>query len=173
MFQYTNPCSKSKRSIIHAMIASLALLFLVGCRPDKDVTADPHYNFSSFTNTFWKTKTKTAIAGFKGHAPASQPQFILLPPDRFDPTDPNYIKIDFIGSIAAVLPSGTRLRITRLLQDQGNSGGVQVEAVVEDGTKAPKAVYLDRDFLANIRFASTGPTSNANWGVNPDMLEKP
>jgi hypothetical protein len=167
------------------MIASLALVFLVGCgnspesfvkkklfspSPDKDVTADPYYNFSPFKNTVWKTKTKTAIAEAKNYTGA--PLFILSPPDRFDPTDTNYTTIPDI-KIIAVLPPGTRLRITRLLKDQGAWGGVGVEASVENGTNAPRAVYVDRYFLANVWFASKGPTSNTNWGVNPDMLEKP
>ncbi|MDB6122285.1 MAG: hypothetical protein JWQ71_1278 [Pedosphaera sp.] len=178
-------CSKSKRSAIHAMIASLALVFLVGCgdspeslvrnklfspRPNKDVTADPEYNFSPFTNTVWQTKTKTAIGDIKSYTGAYQ--LILLPPESFDPTDPKYRKIPDIKS-TTVLPPGIRLRITRLLKDQGAWGGYLVEGVVEDGTKAPKTVYVDRDFLANVWWASKGPTTNTNWGVNPDMLEKP
>jgi hypothetical protein len=52
------------------------------------------------------------------------------------------------------------------MEDQGAWGGHSVEAVVEDGTNAPKAVYVDRLFLAK-------NYSVTNWGVNPDMLDKP
>ena len=160
------PRSKSKRSVIPAMMTSVALVFLVGCKPDKDVTTLPQYNFSSLAGTVWKTKTKTAIAETKGYS--GGPKFFLLPPDHFDPTDANYMGAPDVKSIA-VLPPGIRLRITRLLEGQGQNGGFGVEAVVEDGTKAPKTVYVDRLFLfANPRWAS-----NTNWGVNPDMLEKP
>ena len=93
----------------------------------------------------------------------------LLPPDRFDPTDPNYIRIPDIKSIT-VLPPRIRLCITWLLKDQGAWGGVQVEGVVVDEANALKAVYVDKDFLTNVWWASKGPTSNTNWGVNPDML---
>jgi hypothetical protein len=160
------PRSKSKRSIITAITTSVALVFLVGCSPAKDVTASPEYNFSSFAGSVWKTKTKTAIAGIKGYS--GGPKFFLLTPAGFDPTDTNYIRAPDVKSIA-VLPPGTRLRITRLLQGQGQNGGYGVEAVVEDGTKAPKAVCLDRLFL----FENPRWTSHTNWGVNPDMLEKP
>ena len=165
------------RNVILTMIPSVALIFLVGCgnpaevavkklfrpSPDKDVTADPYYNFSPFAGTVWKTKTKTAIGDAKIYTGAHT--LALLPPDRFDPTDPNYGKIPDLKLIA-VLPPGARLRITRLMEDQGAWGGHSVEAVVEDGTNAPKAVYVDRLFLAK-------NYSVTNWGVNPDMLEKP
>lgn len=179
------PSSTSKRVVISVMITLVALAFLVGCgpnpaevsvkklfrpSPDKDVTMSPEYNFSSFAGTVWKTKTKTAIADGKSYTGVHQ--LSLLPPDRFDPTDPNFTTIPDMKLIA-VLPPGTRLRFTRLLQDQGARGGLIVEAIVEDGTNAPKAVYVDRLLLANVWWASQGPTSNTNWGVNPEMLEKP
>ena len=153
------------RNAIPMVFAFAALIFLAGClRPDKDVTGDPSYNFSPFTNTVWKTKNKTTMFDTKGYVYAPGP--ILTTPDRFDPTNPHNILI-------AELPPGSRLRISRLWQDQGEQGGVQVEAVIEDGPNTHKSVFLDGIFLANVRFASTGPTSNTNWGVNPDMLEKP
>ncbi len=161
-----------------------ALLLLSGCgdspesivkkklfspTPEKDVTTSPEYNFSPFAGTVWKTKTKTAIAETKGYTGARK--FSLLPPDCFDPTDPDFTTIPDMKLIS-VLPPGTHLRFTRLLQDQGAWGGFIVEANVEDGTNAPKAVYVSSFFLTNVWWASKGPTSNTNWGVNPDMLEK-
>jgi len=157
--------SKSKRSIIPAIITSVALVFLVGCA-DKDVTTLPQYNFSSFANTVWKTKTKTAIVLY------GSPPLLLWPPSRYDPAGSNYITLPNTR-VLAVLPAGTRLRITRLMEDQGERGGVEVEGVVEDGTNTPKAVYVDKTFLANVWWASKGPTTNKTWGVNHDMLEKP
>lgn len=175
------PRPNSKCCLLSAVIASAAVLFVTGCgnpaevavkklfrpSPDKDVTVDPYYNFSPFTNTVWRTKTKTAIADTKRYTGA--PELSLLAPERFDPTLSQYMPVADMKLIA-VLPPGSRLRITRLLKDQGAWGGVQVEGVVEDGTNASKAVYVDGLFLANVRFASKGPTSNTNWGVNPDML---
>jgi hypothetical protein len=158
---FLNGCGDSPESLVRKKLFSPS--------PDKDVTADPYYNFSPFTNTVWKTKTKSAVAEGKNYTGASL--LSLVPPDFFDPTHPNYTTIPNI-KIIAVLPPGTRLRITRLLKDQGAWGGVGVEAIVENGTNVPKAVYVDRHFLANVWFASKGPTSNTNWGVNPDMLEK-
>ncbi len=79
-----------------------------------------------------------------------------------------FLRAPDVKSIA-VLPPGTRLRITRLLEGQGQNGGYGVEGVVEDGTTASKTVYVDRRFL----FENPRWVSNTNWGVNPDMLEKP
>jgi hypothetical protein len=159
------PSLKSQWRGITATITLFFLVFFAGCvRPDKDVTADPYYNFSSFTNTVWKTKTRTAIVSTKGYVYAPGPT--LLPSDGFDPTDPHIKQI-------VELPPGTRLRIRRLWQDQGNWGGVRVEAVIEDEPNAQKAVILDRSFLTNVCWSSTGPTTNKTWGVNPGMLEKP
>jgi hypothetical protein len=67
-----------------------------------------------------------------------------------------------------VLPVGTRLRIERLMQDNGNWGGVRVTASLEDG----KVVYLDEDLLAKNRFLCPGESDSKDWGVDPDMLEK-
>src|SRR5438094_3414291 len=112
------------RNVILTMITSVALIFLVGCgnpaevavkklfrpSPDKDVTTDPYYNFSPFTNTVWRTKTKTAIADLKIYTGAHA--LVLLPPEGFDPTDSNYRVVPDM-KINAVLPPGTRLRLTR------------------------------------------------------------
>jgi hypothetical protein len=167
-----------KRPLLLFAMISIAALWFSGCgespesvvrkklfspSPDKDVTASPEYNFSSLAGTVWKTRTKTAIGDAKIYTGAHT--LALLPPDRFDPTDTNYGKIPDLKLIA-VLPPGARLRITRLMKDRGAWGGVQVEGVVEDGTNAPKTVYVDRLFLfANPRWASY-----TNWGVNLDML---
>lgn len=73
--------------------------------------------------------------------------------------------------IVSVLPAGTRLRIRRLMQDNGAWGGVQVTAAVEDGTNAQRTVFLDNALLAPNKYI-LGPT-NTSWSVNPEMLEKP
>jgi len=147
-------CGESPESVVKKKLFSPS--------PGKDVTAEPYYNFSSFAGTVWKTKTKTAIGDAKIYTGAHT--LALLPPARFDPTDPNYRKIPDLKLIAE-LPPGTRLRIARLMEDQGAWGGHWVEAVVEDGTNAPKTVSVDQLFLAK-------NYSVTNWGVNPDMLEK-
>lgn len=158
-----------KKSVLLFSMLSMAALWISGCSPDKDVTASPEYNFSSFAGTVWKTRTKTAIAETKGYS--GGPKFMILPPAYFDQTDTNFVESPDVKSIV-VLPPGTRLRITRLLQGQGQSGGYGVEAIVEAGTKGPTASYLDRLFLANVQWVNGGPTSTTNWGVNPEMLEK-
>jgi hypothetical protein len=171
-----------KRSIfLIAMINIFALL--LGCsrgpekavKPlyqpssDKDVTASPDLNFSSFAGTVWKTKTKVAIADLKRYTGARQAS--LLPPDSFDPTDPKYFgKIPDMKMIA-VLPPGVRLRITRLLQDQGAWGGLLVEAVLLDGTNAQQVLYMDPSFFAGNAW-TRGPNSNTNWTGDAALLEK-
>ena len=178
-----NPCSNSVHNLISGVIASVTLALLVGCgnpaesavkklfrpSPDRDVTTLPQYNFSAFTNTVWKTKVKVAIADMKRYTGA--PEIKLLAPQRFDPADPRYTPTADTR-IVAVLPPGARLRIARLLQDQGAWGGVQVEAVLQDGTNAQKVVYLD-GFLLTGNAWSRGPASNKSWSVDPEMLEAP
>jgi len=133
--------------------------------PDKDVTTDPQFNFSPFAGTVWKTKAKTAIADIKRYTGVMDTH--LLAPLHFDPADPNYTPIKDL-KIDAELPVGTRLRITRLLQDQGAGGGPYVEAIVQDGTNTDKTVFVDFALLSSPR--GSGPT--LTWSANPDMLEK-
>ena len=158
-------------------IILVAILFLSGCgnpaeqsvkklfRPshDKDVTTSPRFNFSSFVGTVWKTKVKTAVAEVKRYTGA--PEMNLLAPLRFDPADPRYTPIRDM-KIVVELPAGTRIRIARLLQDQGAWGGIQVEAILQYGTNVETAVYVDPLFW------SDRSASNTNWGVNPNLLEK-
>lgn len=135
---------------------------------DKDVTTSPVFNFSPFTNTIWKTKVKTAIANTKRYTDA--PEVSLLAPHRFDPKNPRYSPIADM-KLVAILPVGTHLRIAHLWQDQGAWGGVQVEAIIEDGTNAQTSVLMDGFLLAYNRW-NGGQVAITNWGVNPDMLEK-
>ena len=75
--------------------------------------------------------------------------------------------------LIAVLPVGTVIRIERLMHDNGAWGGVQVTASVKDETNAQRTVFLDELLLANNKHINLGPTTSTNWGVNPEMLEKP
>jgi hypothetical protein len=94
----------------------------------------------------------------------------LLVPKHYDSTHPEYTPAHDM-QIIALLPPGTRLRIEKLMKDNGNWGGVRVAAVLEDGTNSQKTVFLDELLLTNNQFIARGPTSSTNWGVNPDMLE--
>lgn len=135
--------------------------------PDKDVTQSPEYNFAPFAGTVWKTKVKTAVAEIKRYTGVMDTH--LLAPMHFDPADPQYTPIKDL-KIIAELPVGTRLRITRLLQDQGAGGGPYVEAVVQDGTNGDRTVFVDFALLTHPRAGSAG--TNLVWDINPDMLEK-
>jgi hypothetical protein len=177
-------CSESKRLVVAVTIASLALVS-IGCgnpaemavkqgyspSADKDVSASPEYHFALFANTVWKTKAKTEIANVKRYTGATDT--MLLTRRRFDPTDPDYVPATDMGpQVIAVLPPGTRLRITRLMHDEGVAGFVNVEAVLLDEPYAQKTVLLDGYFLTGNAW-SRGPTSNATWDADPNMLEKP
>lgn len=135
---------------------------------DKNVTSDPHYNSSAFAGTLCRTKVKVAIAESKRYTGLAQTK--LLVPQRFDSAHPHYIPSDHMR-IISILPVGTVLRIEKLMEDQGAWGGIQVEAVLVDGTNANKAVFLDGFFLVGNRW-SRGPTSNNRWDINPEMLEE-
>jgi hypothetical protein len=137
---------------------------------DTDVTSSSYYNFSSFAGTVWKTKVKTALAEGKRYTGA--PEIKLLAPHRFDQTDPNYRPLHENTKIITVLPIGTRLRIERLMKDNGAWGGVNVIATLEERTNAQRIVFLDASMLASNQYlGNEAGNKSTNWGVNPEMLE--
>jgi hypothetical protein len=136
---------------------------------DTDVTASPQYNFTSFTNTGWKTKVKMAVLDVKRYN--NEHAMDLVPPGCFDPADPNYIPI-LDSRIIVVLPVGTHLRIDRLMEDNGVWGGVRVMATLEGATNSQRTVYVNPGLLAKNRFIWAGWSLSTNWDVNADMLEK-
>jgi hypothetical protein len=158
-----------KNAILRITIMAMASVFLNGCqRPDTDVTSSPEYNFSSFAGTVWKTKVKVAVEDVKQ---GGLHQTWLFTPDTFDPTDPKYRPVAG-GTVVSVLPIGTRLRIERLMKDNGNWGGVRVIATLEDGTHSQKTIYVDPELLAKNRYVWNGWSSSTNWDGDPDILEK-
>ena len=160
-------CEKSPKSPEEKNpIAAVQQLFRPS--PDKDVTAEAGYNFSPFAGTVWRTRTKTAIVESKRYTGA--PDIKLFIPEHFDPAHPRYNPAREMR-ILAELPPGTRLRISRLLQDQGAAGFVQVEAILLDGTNAQKAVFLDPLMLASNVYEGREPTTNRNWQVDSALLE--
>jgi hypothetical protein len=136
------------------------LLLLSGCR-DSDVTSSPNYNFSLFSGTEWKTKVKVAVA--------DTGEGICL---IADPTDAHYRPIADC-TVMSVLPVGSRIRIERLMKDNGDWGGVRVTATLEDTPFSQKTVYVERQLLATNVFIWTGWSFSTNWGVNTNILEKP
>jgi hypothetical protein len=164
-----------KNIIFGITILAMISFFLNGCgqspevamlkqRPDTDVTSSPQYNFKSFAGTVWKTKVKVALADTKWRG---RHDLTLLAPKFFDPTHPEYTP-SRTDKIIAVLPVGTRVQIERLMQDNGNWGGVWVIGSLEDG----KVVIVEAHLLAKNRFIWQGWSDSKEWGVDPDMLEK-
>lgn len=152
-----------------AILLLAMALSITGCRrpPDTDVSASPYYNFSSFTNTVWKTKGKVALTDTKQYT--GRHALTLFPSKIFDPTQPGYNSVDLVNiRLIAELPVGTRVRIGRLMEDNGNWGGVRVKGVLDDG----REVVIDDMLLSKNKFLNTTLTSpSTNWGVAPDMLE--
>ncbi|HVU07396.1 MAG TPA: hypothetical protein VHG89_02500 [Verrucomicrobiae bacterium] len=173
-----------KNVALKIVMLAMASVFLSGCGkssnkyldelknykqpPDTDVTQSPEYNFSSFSGTICKTRVKVAVIDSKTYT--GKHSLGLFPPETFDPTNPKYRPIQGMR-IITVLPIGTRLRIDRLMQDNGEWGGVWVAATLENGTNSQENIYVDPRLLANNEFIPKGPSSSTNWGVNPDMLE--
>lgn len=153
-----------KKAAFMFRILTIAALFLRGCGhpPDTDVTSSPEYGFTSFAGTTWRTKVKVAVADLKGDA-------YILAPEHYDSTHPSYRPPPDLHTFA-VLPIGTRLRIERLMKDNGNGGFVRVIATLEDG-KYSKTVYLDNRMLTKNDFLWPGESQPKIWGVAPDMLE--
>ncbi len=170
------------KSVIRIIILVMIAIFLNGCgqgpngkfsmfkqSPDTDVTSSAEYNFKSFAGTVWKTKVKVGLADLKAYT--GRHETTLLAPEDFDPTHPKYRPPNDMQMID-VLPVGTRLRIDRLMKENGNWGGVKVTAVLEDGTHSQKTVYISDYLLAINRFIWAGSSDSKVWGADSDLLEK-
>jgi hypothetical protein len=152
-----------RESILAVILLSAMASCMTGCRPpDTDVSSSPRYNFSSFTTTAWQTKVKVALADLEQYT--GRHALTLLAPQDFDLAHPELHPTNL--RVIAVLPVGTRLRIGRLMEDNGNWGGVRVTAILDDG----REVNIDEALLAQNHFFHNSPSTN--WGVNPDMLGK-
>ncbi len=176
-----NPPSKFLLTIILPIMVLAMVSFLEGCDqssnkyinelknykqpPDTDITSSPEYNFLSFAGTVWKTKVKTALADGTEYTGAHH--LYLLAPKDFDPTQPDYMA-GHDTKITSVLPAGVELRIGQLMHDNGIGNILYVTGTLEEGTNAPKTVYLDFALLANNHFINGWPSTN--WDANPDML---
>jgi hypothetical protein len=175
------PLPKFWRAIGTMMLA--VALFLTGCgessnpysairklyepSPDTDVSSVPEYNFSLFTGTVWRTKTTTAITDLKRYTGAHD--ISLSVPEHFDPTNPEYTPpSDLHYRIVSVLPVGSRLRIEKLMHDNGAGGILLVTGTLLDETNSQGNVFLDSSLLTRNRWI--GFADSTNWSVNPGML---
>ncbi len=138
-------------------------------RPDTDVSSSPEYNFSSFAGAACKTKVELAVGTVKRYT--GHNVIVLLTPENFDPTHPEY-RPNHGVQLIATLPIGAKLRIERMMKDNGIAGLLWVTATIEDGTNTYKAVKVDADLLAKNKFIWPGWSSSTNWGVNSAMLEE-
>src|SRR5262245_5673273 len=133
------------RAIALVMIAIL----LSGCaRPDTDVTSSDYYKFKPFAGTVWKTKVKVTLTDVKRYN--KEHALTVFPDEIFDKTKPDYRPVHN-AQIISVFPAGIRVRIERLMKDNGNWGGVRVTAILDEGGPSQKTVYLDRLLLAKNR----------------------
>jgi len=152
---------------IFSILVAMAALLSSGCS-DSDVTSSSQYNFSSFSGTEWKTKVKIAVAEIK----QGSTQIWLIPPDSFDTNNVHYNPIPQC-TVMSVLPAGSRIRIARLMQDNGDWGGVRVTAVVEDSSASHGTIYVEPGLLLNNSYLSYGGrSSSTNWIMKPDFFEK-
>ena len=160
------------------LILALVALPLGGCRPtETDVTHSPRYDFSTFAGTGWRTKVKLALADVKEYTGAHH--LYLLPPFEFEPTSPRYSPpVD--SHIVRVLPAGTRIRIGRLMFDNGEGSLLWVTASLDDGLGPERIVYVSEMLLARNRWIPgpgpvgerrPGSDTSMTWGVNPKYLE--
>ena len=162
--------SGMKNTVFLLTLLAMACLFLNGCGqpPDSDVTKNPRYFFSSFSDTLWRTKDKTALVKVKLYTGKQVTAYI--PREAFDPTDPQYRPIPGM-QLVSVVPPGAIVRIDRLLQDNGIGSPVYVIASLENETNSQTTnLYLDAEFLANNSFFG-GPATLHRWGVNSNLLE--
>ena len=91
---------------------------------------------------------------------------------------------DYDGSVprrvVRILPIGTRLRIERLMFDNGEGSQLWVTASLDDGTYPKKIVYVNWGLLAENRWIGgphpgvphpPGSETSRTWTVNPKYLE--
>jgi hypothetical protein len=160
-----------KYPIPFVTILTIVTFLMIGCggHPDTDVSSTSAYNFSSFARTSWNTKVKVGIVELEDHR--GRRVTCLESPQHFDSTHPKYTPPQGMHVIT-VLPVGTRLRIDRLMKDNGVWGGVWVTAILDEGTSTQRVVDIDPMLLAKNKFIWVGSSSSTNWDVNPEMLEK-
>ncbi len=166
-----------------AFTLTLLALFLAGCgedsnavalknykrKPDTDISAEKRYNFASFAGSVWKTKDKIALASV-GLYTGDQVTYVL-PPIFFDATRSDYRPSDGNVRIGDVIPAGARLRVDRLMKDNGIGGLTFVIVDVTYGTTIRTNVFLSEAFI------ESGPTADfriitTNWIVNAALLEE-
>jgi hypothetical protein len=184
--QKPNGKSRMKNAAFKFLLLAMASLFLNGCGkssrdaelinqlnnykqpPDTDVTKNPDYFFSSFAGTVWRTRTKTALVEIKLYT--GKQVIWFSPPLVFDPADPNYMPIAGMR-VVTVFPAGARIRIDRLMQDNGIGSQVWLIASLENETNCQTTnLYVSPTFLENNSFFR-GPTSLHRWGVDSNYLE--
>lgn len=160
-----------RKSIPFVVILQMLAFLMVGCRqpPDTDISSSAAYNFSSFAGATWNTKVKLGLVELQDYR--GRRVMTLVSPQHFDPTHPKYTPPPGMHVIAAV-PAGARLRIDRLMQDNGNWGGVWVTGVLDEGTSSQKVVNIDTTLLAKNKFIWMGSSSSTNWDVNSEMFGK-
>jgi len=160
-----------------SMIMGMLSVFLNGCgqafrpAPDTDVTSSPKYKFSSFAGTRWKTKVKVALVDCEQYT--GRHANTIVPPVCFDPAHPNFTGLSPNMQMIRVLPVGTRLRIERLMKDNGNWGGLRVTGSMEDGD----GVYLAdrlfaRNFYSQTLTRMSGPGTLTFWRRSRKRLHR-
>ena len=157
--------------LIKGVMIAMASLLMNGCgpRPDTDVTTSPRYGFATFSGTEWTTKVPVAVVEVKSYKQTIDT--CLVAPIHFDATNPHYnARPD--QRILAVLPVGTRLRVDKLMKDNGNWGGLQVTVILCDGAYQERIIHLDRAMLNQNDFLLVDESLPKTWGVNPEFLEK-
>lgn len=138
--------------------------------PDSDVTSSPEYNFSSFAGTVWKTKVALALTDVTEYT--GKHHNYLLVPKHFDPKQADYTPVHDM-KIIVVLPSGTHLRIGRLIKDNGIGGLLWVTGTLVEETNSEQIVFLDNLLLAKNQFIwDKLSSSSTNWGADSNMMEK-
>ncbi len=134
--------------------------------PDTDVSADPKYNFSSFTGTVWRTRVTMAVADLRRYTGAQD--ITILAPMHFDPTHSEYIPPSDMQGIISVLPAGTHLRVETLMRDNGAGSILLVTGTLLGETNSQGKAFLDGSLFTRNRWI--GFVDSTNWSMNPDLL---
>ena len=158
------------------ILAVIAALFLSGCKPSEtNVTDSSRYHFASFAGTAWTTKVKMELADVKEYNGVGH--LYIFVSHATDPKSTEY-RPPSLWHIVGSVPVGTRIRVERLMFDNGEGSLLWVTASLDSpdlGAYYGRVVYLDNLLLPN-RFipAYTPPGSpplTKAWAVNPKYLE--
>jgi hypothetical protein len=151
-------------SWIRGVLLGLCVVVLVSgciCGPDKDISLDPHSTFNAIQGRTYRLKKK--MLAYQKSADETHGADVWL----CDADDGVQGKMPL-----AIVPVGTRIRVTNAFQDNCESGGTLVYVEIKDGSLAGKrAVVVSINVFLNPDFTVRGSLPVKVWTANLEWLD--